>query len=125
MEKNQETSSMINELTYTRGIGAYKPHFEGVPETYYPLSCLEICYGLILLFGCIGITLGIMIAFQFWIVKTNDLETYVIIWVAVFLAFTVITIWLFYTGGKDRRRQEKELIAESSRKQQEMISRKK
>jgi hypothetical protein len=37
------------------------------------------------------------------------------------LAFIVSMIFAFYFGGKARIRMEKEMIAESNRKQQEMI----
>ena len=113
----EDTSSSINELSYARGIGAYKPHFAGVPDTYYPLSNGEIAKGFLILFLTIGVTLGIMVGFQFWIVN-GGLEGYIIAWVVVLLICIVLAILCFYKGGKDRRRMEKELIAESSRKQQ-------
>jgi hypothetical protein len=65
-----------------------------------------------------------MIGFIYWVVNTG-LENYIIAWVAIFLAFVTIMLILFYFGGKQRRRLEKELIAESNRKQMEMVKGKK
>ena len=36
---DDESIERIDNYSYVRGIGAYKPHFEGVPENYYPLNC--------------------------------------------------------------------------------------
>ena len=38
-EENDGSLSQLDTYSYTRGIGAYKPHFVGVPENYYPLNC--------------------------------------------------------------------------------------
>jgi uncharacterized protein YacL len=64
--------------------------------------------------------IGILIGFICW-VQAGGLEGYVIAWVAVMLTFIVAMIIAFYFGGKARIRMEKEMIAESNRKQQEMI----
>jgi membrane protein DedA with SNARE-associated domain len=72
----------------------------------------------------VGSTLGILAGFIYWIVN-KGLDSYIITWVAVFLAFFVVMLILFYIGGKQRRRMEKELIAESNRKQLEMVKGKK
>jgi hypothetical protein len=66
-------------------------------------------------FAIIGTVLGIFIGFLFWAVQ--DLEKYVLTWTIVFCVGIVIMLVLVYFGGKDRRRQEKELIAETNRKQ--------
>jgi membrane protein DedA with SNARE-associated domain len=72
----------------------------------------------------VGCTLGILAGFIYWVV-IKGLDSYIITWVAVFLAFFVVILILFYMGGKQRRRMEKELIAESNRKQLEMVKGKK
>ena len=64
--------------------------------------------------------LGILIGFIKW-VEYGGTDGYIIAWVAVLLTFVFIVIILFYFGGKARRRLEKELIAESNRRQQEML----
>lgn len=107
----------LDTYSYTRGIGAYKPHFAGVPENYYPLNCKEITISVIILICTIGGTLGILIGFIKWI-ELAGLESYIITWVTVLIAFVILMIFLFYFGGKKRRRMEKELIAENNRKQQ-------
>ena len=50
-----DTTSTINELNYMRPIGAYKPHFAGVPDTYYPLTCSETLRGVLILFFTISL----------------------------------------------------------------------
>jgi hypothetical protein len=37
--QQENSESVLDTYSYSRGIGAYKPHFEGVPESYYPLKC--------------------------------------------------------------------------------------
>lgn len=98
-----DTTSTINELNYMRPIGAYKPHFAGVPDTYYPLTCSETLRGVLILFFTIGGVLGIMVGFLFWIIL-HGLELYVIIWVAILLFFMTASIIAFYCGGKARRK---------------------
>lgn len=119
-EENDQSAEQLESYAYSRGMGAYKAHFAGVPENYYPLNCKEITVAALILIFTIGGVLGIMIGFLYW-VQAGGLEGYVIAWVAVFLTFLVVGIILFYIGGKARRRMEKELIAENNRKQQEMI----
>ena len=116
--------SQLDSYSYTRGIGAYKPHFAGVPENYYPLNCKEIALAAVILILTILFTLGVLIGFIKW-VEFGGLDGYIIVWVTVLLVFIVVMIIMFYFGGKARRRMEKELIAESNRKQQEMIRGKK
>ena len=48
-------------------MGAYKPTFEGVPDDYYPLTTCEVVKYTLFVVGIIGVTLGIMIGFLFWI----------------------------------------------------------
>ena len=64
-----------------------------------------------------------MVGFNFWIVRTN-LTTYTIVWVVIMLVFIGFMIVMFYVGGKDRRRLEKELIAENGRRQEAMLRKK-
>ena len=59
--------------------------------------------------SAIVIALGIMIGFIFWVLD-GGLEVYVIVWISILLAFVAFAIAMFYTGGKNRRRLEKELI---------------
>lgn len=54
-------------MEYTRSIGAYKPHFAGVPENYYPLNCKEVTIAVFILIFVILGSLGIMIGFVFWV----------------------------------------------------------
>lgn len=104
------STEKLEDYSYTRGIGAYKPHFAGVPANYYPLTCKEICFGILILIFVIAFNLGVLIGFIFW-VQAGGLEGYVIAWVAVGLTFVVLMLILFYRGGKQKRRMEKELIA--------------
>lgn len=105
-----DSIDQLDTYSYTRGIGAYKPHFAGVPESYYPLKWHEIVRAVLILLFVIGATLGLMIGFLYW-VTNRGLESYAIAWVAILLAFVVMMIILFYLGGRTRRRMEKELIA--------------
>lgn len=123
-EEFDDSVEKLDTYSYTRGIGAYKPHFAGVPENYYPMNCKEITLAVIIMFLTIAFTLGVLIGFIKW-VEVAGLDGYIIAWVTVLLVFLVVMIILFYLGGKARRRMEKALIAESNRKQQEMIKGKK
>jgi hypothetical protein len=96
----------LDSYSYTRGIGAYKPHFAGVPESYYPLKKIEIFCAFLILFLVIGSTLGILAGFIYWVVN-RGLDSYIIAWVTIFLVFFVAMLILFYIGGKQRRRMEK------------------
>ena len=55
----------------------------------------------------------------------TGLELYITVWSGILLLFVVITLGLFYKGGKDRRSLEKEMIEENTRKEKEMIQNKK
>jgi hypothetical protein len=82
-------------------MGAFKPRFEGISDDYYPLDCSEVIkYSLIVVF-VIGGMLGIMIAFLFWVLKSG-LDSFVVVWSIVFLAFILMLIILFYYGGRGR-----------------------
>jgi len=70
---------------------------------------MEVVKYSIFVCGVIGVTLGIMIGFVFWVLNSN-LRDYVNIWSAILLAFIVFMIILFYFGGKDRIRDEKRMI---------------
>ena len=96
----------IDKYDYVRRMGSYKPHFEGIPESYYPLSTSEICRFILILTLTIGIVLTIMIVFQFWVINAG-LESYVITWVTFFLIFFILCILFLYKGGKERRTLEK------------------
>lgn len=71
--------------------------------------------------GVIGGVLGIMIGFIFWVINSN-LKVYVNIWSAILLGFVVLMIILFYTGGKDRIRQEKLMIASKQKMEDELAA---
>ena len=112
---NDDSRYDLKELDYVRNIGAYKPHFEGISEYYYPLTCFETsCCGLIL-FLTIGLVLAMMIGFLFW-VQGSGLDLYVIVWSAGLLFFMLICIMLLYKGGKERRSLEKAMIEENNAK---------
>lgn len=66
-EDRNDSVERLDDYIYTRGLGAYKPHFAGVPENYYPLNCKEIILSVIILLLVIGGNLGIMIGFVFWV----------------------------------------------------------
>lgn len=103
---DDDSVEQLDTYSYTRGIGAYKPHFAGVPENYYPLNCKEIAISVVILVCTIGFTLGLLIGFVKW-AELRGLDSYIITWVAVLIAFVVLMIILFYLGGKTRRRLEK------------------
>ena len=44
-----------------------------------------------------------------------------ITWVVIFLIFFVLCVVFLYKGGKDRRTLEKEMIAENTKKEKEMM----
>jgi uncharacterized protein YacL len=73
--------------------------------------------------GVIGVVLGIMIGFMFWVINTN-LWNYTIVWVIVTLVFIVTMIILFYIGGKGRIKEEKERIAQAQIKENAMRTKK-
>jgi hypothetical protein len=77
-----------------------------------------IKYSIFVIF-IIGATLGLMIAFLFWVLNAG-LTGYIICWSVVFLAFVSIMIVLFYFGGKGRIKEEKRLIIEQQQKQELM-----
>jgi hypothetical protein len=52
-------------------LGVYKPHFEGIPEDYYPLNCKEIIYYSIVVFLTIVFGLGVLIGFIYWVLDTG------------------------------------------------------
>ncbi len=106
---NETTQTVFNAYEYERGLGQSNPVWEPVPEYIYPLDCKEVVYYVICVFAVIFAVLGIFIGFLFW--ATPDLETYILTWTIVMCSLIVIGLILLYFGGKDRRRQEKELIA--------------
>jgi hypothetical protein len=110
----------FSEIEYIRTLGAYKPKFEGISDDYFPLTGLETFKYSLLVLLTIGVTLGIMIGFLFWVINTNDLQTYINIWSGVFLFFVLAMTVLFYTGGKDRIRQEKKMIEQKQKKEREL-----
>ena len=95
-------------LGHQRGLGQSNPVWEPVPDHYFPLSSKETVYYIIAVSATIASVLGIFIGFLFWAV--SDLEKYVLTWTIVVCGLLVIFLILIYFGGKDRRRQEKELI---------------
>jgi hypothetical protein len=90
-------------------MGSYKPHFEGIPDEYFPLSTGEAFKYTIFVILIILATLGIMLGFLFWVLSAG-LTGYTIAWSTTFLVFAVIMIILFYYGGKSRIKEEKRLI---------------
>ena len=107
--KDETSLTVFNAYEYERGLGQSNPVWQPVPDYIYPLDCKEITFYVIFVFGIIFATLGIFIGFLFWAVQ--NLEKYVLTWTIVFLILFSISLIFLYTGGKDRRRQEKELIA--------------
>ena len=62
--------------------------------------------------GVICCTLGFMLLQMLWIVK-GGLKSYTVVWSTIFLVFMVVMLILFYVGGRERIREEKELAKES------------
>ena len=106
--ENETTQTVFNAYEYERGLGQSNPVWEPVPDYYYPLDCKETTYYIIFVWGLILGGLGIFIGFLFW--ATQNLEKYVLTWSIVMCASIAIGLVLLWMGGKDRRRQEKELI---------------
>lgn len=119
MEDQAHSASNLKQYSYVRTMGAYKPHFEGIPEEYFPLTACEVISYTIFVLGVIGGALGLMIGFLFW-VTNKGLEDYTIVWSIVFLVFVVFLIIAFYVGGRGRIREEKRLIVEQQEKQEKM-----
>lgn len=61
------STEKLEDYSYVRGIGAYKPHFAGVPANYYPLTCKEIFFGALILVFVIAFNLGVLIGFIKWV----------------------------------------------------------
>lgn len=100
------TNFNLAEFEYKKPLGTHKPHFEGIPESYYPLTTCEIIkYGI---FVAIAMLWGIALLAGFiqWVLSTG-LQNYVEIWVILFLIFLVIAIVAFYIGGAARIKQER------------------
>ena len=116
---NETTATVFNAYEYERGLGQANPIWEPVPDYIYPLNTKEIIFYSLFVIACILLSLGIMIGFIYWAVI--DLSQYIIVWVVLFLVSFAVCIFFLYTGGKDRRRQEKDLIEETNRKQQDMM----
>lgn len=124
MEDAAHSASNLKSYSYVRSMGAYKPHFEGIPEEYYPLTACEVIGYSIFVLGVIGGSLGLMIGFLFW-VTNRGLNDYIIVWSIIFLTFSVFLIIAFYIGGRNRIREEKRLIVEQQEKQEKMKSKSK
>lgn len=115
------SASNLKQYEYTRTMGAYRPHFEGIPDEYYPLTtCEVIMYSLYVLL-LIGGVLGIMVGFLFWVTNLG-LTNYIIAWSIIWLFFAALSIIAFYVSGKGRIREEKRLIVEQQAKQEKMKS---
>jgi cbb3-type cytochrome oxidase subunit 3 len=102
-------------------MGGYRPHFEGIPDEYYPLSACEVFMYTIFVIGIIGGVLGIMIGFIYWVTNLG-LTNYIIAWSIIWLFFILLAIIAFYVSGKGRIREEKRLIVEQQEKQEKMKS---
>lgn len=37
-EESQHSAAIFKEYQYIRTMGTYKPHFQGIPEEYFPLT---------------------------------------------------------------------------------------
>jgi uncharacterized protein YacL len=119
MEDRTHSASNLKPYSYERTMGAYRPHFEGIPEEYYPLTACEVIGYIIFVLGVIGGSLGLMIGFLFWVTE-KGLNDYIIVWSIIFLVFTVFLIIAFYVGGRRRIREEKRLIVEQQLRQEKM-----
>lgn len=114
-----ETNPSIEDLRkyeYVRSMGSFRPRFVGLPEEFYPLTCCEAFMYVIIVIITIGVVLGIMIGFIFWITN-KGLVNYTIVWSIIFLVFVMFMIIAFYFGSKGRIRDEKRMIAEQQVKQ--------
>lgn len=123
MSNADTTMNQLDNYEYVRGMGAYRPHFEGVSESYFPLSKMEVFYNILIVVLTIIFVLGCMIGCIFWTLATGT-EIFVIIWVSISLALLVIGVILLYVGGKDRRTLEKLMIEENNKKQMAMMGKK-
>jgi len=120
----QNSLDTINQYEYVKKMGAYKPTFEGIPDDYYPLTACEVLKYTIFVLAIIGSVLGMMIGFIFWVLK-GGLADYILVWSIVILLFSVLMMILFYVGGKNRIREEKELIEQNQKRQDNMASKQK
>ena len=117
--KQVESAANLRQYSYVRTLGAYRPHFQGIPEEYYPLSACEVIAYSIFVLAIIGGSLGLMIGLLFW-VTNRGLVDYTIVWSIIFLAFVLFLLVAFYAGGRNRIREEKRLIVEQQKKQEGM-----
>lgn len=120
----QNSLETLNQFEYVKKMGAYKPTFEGIPDDYYPLTACEVLKYAIFVIAIIGSALGMLIGFIFWAIN-GGLANYILVWSIVILLFVVIMMILFFVGGKNRIREEKELIEQNQKRQENMASKQK
>ena len=69
----------------------------------------------------IAVTLGLMVMFLFWC-TLGGVETYIIVWSIILLVCIVILMVLFFIGGKNRIKEEKELIEQNDKKEDKVMT---
>jgi hypothetical protein len=88
-------------VNYNRPMGGYKPHFEGVPEDYYPASSCDIILMILFVTFMIAGILGVMIGFVYWELAVGT-RSFVNVWVIVLCVFVGVMFVTVYFGGKVR-----------------------
>lgn len=99
-----------------RPLGAFKPHFEGQPDDYFPTTWWDILASILLIIMYIGGSLGMMISFIFW-VMADGTSRYVLIWCIVCLVFLVLLIVGTYFGVRRKLQNERKLIQDKLKKE--------
>lgn len=106
----------------SRPLGAYKPHFEGHPDDYFPVTWGDIIASIALLLLYVGGTLGMMIGFIYW-VMSDGVPRYTMIWSLVAVGFVTIVLIAIYFGVRRKIAIERQLIQEKLRKEREKLKR--
>lgn len=123
LESDSKIHLEASQFEYTKKMGSFKPKFEGIPDDFYPLSsCEALGYSTIVVLT-IGSVLGIMVGLLYW-VTNKGMEQFVAVWSILELIFIAGLIIMFYVGGRTRIREEKRLIVEAQKNQEEMKTKK-
>jgi hypothetical protein len=92
-----------------RPLGAFKPHFNPMPDDYYPNSVCDIILVVLFLIVTVGGTFGILIGFIFWDLQIGNPQ-FVLIWSIVLVVFLVLMFIAIFLGGKTKLLQDKKMI---------------
>jgi hypothetical protein len=90
-------------INYNRALGAYKPHFAGIPDDYYPASTCDVVVMVLFVTLMILGGVAIMIGFLYWDLAVGT-KNFVTVWVIVDCVFIGVLLVSIFFGGKARLR---------------------